>query len=79
MYSFLEIFLVVPLALVLAGWSADRDRRAHTMPNSPTGWSLPSGNIKIRLAAANESPEGTAPLLDETFLPAEPNGRRWLS
>ena len=80
MYTFLKIFLVVLLALVIAGWIADRDRRAHTnIPNSPTGWSLLSSNIKIRSAAANESPEGTALLLDETFLPGDvkyesPNG-----
>jgi len=72
MYSFLKILIVVVLALVLIDWLADRHRRPDTgIPNAPAGWSLLSSNIKIRSAAANESPEGTAPLLDETFLPGD--------
>ena len=72
MYSFLKILIVVVLALVLIDWLADRHRRADTsIPTAPAGWSLLSSNIKIRSAAANESPEGTAPLMDETFLPGD--------
>jgi Protein of unknown function (DUF2905) len=32
---------------------------------------LLSSNLKIRSAMANESPQGTAPLLDESFLPGD--------
>ena len=72
MYSFLKILIVVVLALVLIDWLADRHRRPDTgIPNAPAGWSLLSSNIKIRSAMANESPKGTAPLLDETFLPGD--------
>jgi hypothetical protein len=72
MYTFLRIFIVVLLALALADWVAGRDRRAHTnIPNSPSGWSLVSGEIKLRSAMANERPEGTAALLDETLLPGD--------
>jgi Protein of unknown function (DUF2905) len=80
MYLFLKIFIVALLALALTDWLADRTQRAHTnIPNASNGWSLLSSNIKVRSAAANESPEGTAPLLDETFLPGDvkyesPNG-----
>jgi hypothetical protein len=43
------------------------------------GWASLSSSIKIRSAMANESPNGTAPLLDESFLPGDieyesPNG-----
>jgi Protein of unknown function (DUF2905) len=72
MYSFLKILIVVVLALVLIDWLADRHRRADTsLPNEPAGWSLLSSDIKIRSAMANESPQGTAPLLDESFLPGD--------
>jgi hypothetical protein len=37
----------------------------------PAGWSLLSSDIKIRSAMANESPQGTALLLDESFLPGD--------
>jgi hypothetical protein len=72
MYTFLKIFIVVLLALALADWVADRGRRADTkIPNAPSGWSFVSSEIKLRSAIANERPEGTAALLDETFLPGD--------
>jgi hypothetical protein len=72
MHSFLKILIVVVLALVLIDWLADRHRRADTsIPNEPAGWSLLSSDIRIRSAMANESPQGTAPLLDESFLPGD--------
>jgi len=77
-YSFLRIFVVVVLALVLVDWLADR--RAHTsIPNATPGWSLLSGDIKMAGSAiANESPKGTVPP-GESFLPGDikyesPNG-----
>ena len=71
MYSFLKIFIVVVLALVLIDWLADQQAKSWTnIPNAP-GWASLSSNIKIRSAMANESPKGTAPLLDEIFLPGD--------
>jgi hypothetical protein len=71
MYSFLKIFIVVVLALVLIDWLAGQQAKSWTnIPNAP-GWASLSSNIKIRSAMANESPQGTAPLLDETFLPGD--------
>jgi hypothetical protein len=71
MYSFLKIFIVVVLALVLIDWLAGQQAKSWTnIPNAP-GWVSLSSNIKIRSAMANESPQGTAPLLDETFLPGD--------
>ena len=78
MYTFLRIFIVVLLVLAVADWLAGR--RARTIAaNSPSAWSLVSSDIKLRSAMANESPKGTAPLLEETFLPGDikyesPNG-----
>jgi hypothetical protein len=72
MYSFLKIFGVVVLALILIDWLASRQaERWANIPNPPAGWASLSSNIKIRSAMANESPKGTAPLLDETFLPGD--------
>ena len=72
MYSFLKILVVVVLALVLIDWLAGRQAESWTnIPGAAAGWDSLSSNIKIRSAAANESPEGTAPLLDETFLPGD--------
>ena len=82
MYSFLKILIVVVLALVLIDWLAARDAErwtnipnagqgAERWTNAPAGWASLSSNIKIRSAMANESPKGTAPLLDETFLPGD--------
>ena len=78
MYTFLRIFIVVLLVLAVADWLAGR--RARTIvTNSPSAWSLVSSDIKLRSAMANEKPQGTAPLLEETFLPGDikyesPNG-----
>jgi Protein of unknown function (DUF2905) len=78
MYTFLRIFIVVLLVLAVADWVATR--RARTIvTNSPSAWSLVSSDIKLRSAIANEKPEGTALLLEETFLPGDikyesPNG-----
>jgi len=70
-YSFLKIFIVVMLAIVLIDWLAGRQAQSWTnIPNAP-GWASLSSNFKIRSAMANESPQGTAPLLDETFLPGD--------
>lgn len=75
MYSFLKILIVVVLVLVLVDWLADRHRRADTsIPSAPAGWSLLSSNIEIRSAAANESPEGTAPHLPGEVKYESPNG-----
>jgi hypothetical protein len=85
MHSFLRIFIVVLLALVLVDWIVDRHRRADVnAPNTPAGWSLLSGDVKVpagwsllsgdvkvRSAVANESPKGTAPVLAESFLPGD--------
>jgi hypothetical protein len=72
MYSFLKILIVVVLALVLIDWLAGRQAESWTnIPNAAAGWASLSSNIKIRSAMANESPKGTAPLLDETFLPGD--------
>jgi len=71
MYSFLKILIVVVLALVLIDWLAGQQAKSWTnIPNAP-GWASLSSNFKIRSAMANESPQGTAPLLDETFLPGD--------
>ena len=70
-YSFLKIFIVVMLAIVLIDWLAGRQAQSWTnIPNAPE-WASLSSNFKIRSAMANESPQGTAPLLDETFLPGD--------
>jgi Protein of unknown function (DUF2905) len=70
MYTFFKIFIVVLLVLAVADWVAAR--RAHTnVTNSPSGWSLVSNDIKLRSATANERPEGTAALVDETLLPGD--------
>jgi hypothetical protein len=81
MYSFLKILIVVVLALVLIDWLAARAAERWTnIPNAGQGaerwtnvpgWASLSSNFKIRSAMANESPKGTAPLLDETFLPGD--------
>jgi Protein of unknown function (DUF2905) len=72
MYSFLKMLIVVVLALVLIDWLAGRQAESWTnIPNAAAGWASLSSNIKIRSAMANESPKGTAPLLDETFLPGD--------
>jgi hypothetical protein len=69
---FWRLCLCLAIALVLIDWLADRRRRADTsIPNVPAGWSLLSSDIKIRSAMANESPQGTALLLDESFLPGD--------
>ena len=78
MYTFLRIFIVVLLVLAVADWLAGR-RARNIVANSPSAWSLVSSDIKLRSAMANESPKGTAPLLEETFLPGDikyesPNG-----
>jgi hypothetical protein len=70
MYSFLKIFIVVLLVLAVADWLAGR-RAITIVTNSPSAWSLVSSDIKLRSAMANESPKGTAPLLEETFLPGD--------
>jgi hypothetical protein len=69
MYTFLKIFIVVLIVLAVADWIAGRPRTNVT--NLPSGWSLVSNDIKLRSAMANESPEGTAPVLDETLLPGD--------
>jgi hypothetical protein len=70
MYTFLKMFIVVLLVLAVADWVAGR--RAHTnIPNSPSGWSLVSNDVELRSAMANERPEGTAALVDETLLPGD--------
>jgi len=72
MYSFFKIFIVVVLALVLVDWFVGRHaERWANIPNAPTGWAAVASNIKIRSAMANESPTGTAPLLEESFLPGD--------
>jgi hypothetical protein len=72
MYTFLRIFIVVVLALVLIDWLAGEQAKSWTnVPNAPPGWASLSSNITIRSAMANESPKGTAPLLEETFLPGD--------
>ena len=72
MYSFLKILIVVLLALVFIDWLAGQQAKSWTnIPNGPAGWASLSSNIKIRSAMANESPKGTAPLLDESFLPGD--------
>ena len=78
MYTFLRIFIVVLLVLAVADWVATR-RAPTIVTNSPSAWSLVSSDIKLRSAMANEKPEGTASLLEETFLPGDikyesPNG-----
>jgi hypothetical protein len=70
MHAFLKIFIVVVLALAFIDWLADRDRRADTGIPNAAGWSLLSGDIKIRSVVANENPKGTAPL-GEAFLPGD--------
>jgi hypothetical protein len=77
MYTFLRIFIVVLLVLAVADWVAAR--RSTIVTNSPSAWSLVSSDIKLRSAIGNEKPEGTAVLLEETFLPGDikyesPNG-----
>jgi hypothetical protein len=81
MYTFLKIFIAVLLVLAVADWIAGRQAKNWTnIPNRvPAGWASLSSNITIRSAMANESPKGTAPLLDETSLPGDieyenPNG-----
>ena len=82
MYTFLRILIVVVLALVLIDCLAGEQAKSWTnIPNAPAGWASLSSNLKIRSAMANESPQGTAPLLEETFLPGDieyvsPNGKR---
>ena len=82
MYTFLKILIVMVLALVLIDWIAGQQAKSWTnIPNAPPGWASLSSNFKIRSAMANESPQGTAPLMDETFLPGDmeyvsPNGKR---
>jgi hypothetical protein len=82
MFTFLKILIVVVLALVLIDWIAGQQAKSWTnIPNAPAGWASVSSNFKIRSAMANESPQGTAPLLEETFLPGDfeyvsPNGTR---
>jgi hypothetical protein len=72
MYTFLKIFIAVLLVLAVADWVAGRNAQRWTnIPNAPAGWASASNNIEIRSAMANESPKGTAPLLDETFLPGD--------
>jgi hypothetical protein len=72
MYSFLKIFIVVVLALVLVDWLAGQHAKSWTnIPDAPAGWASLSSNLKIRSAMANESPQGTAPLMDESFLPGD--------
>jgi hypothetical protein len=72
MYTFLKIFIAVLLVLAVADWVAGRQAKSWTnIPNAPAGWASLSSNITIRSAMANESPKGTAPLLDETFLPGD--------
>jgi hypothetical protein len=72
MYTFLKIFIAVLLVLAVADWVAGRQAQSSTnIPNAPAGWASLSSNITIRAAMANESPKGTAPLLDETFLPGD--------
>jgi hypothetical protein len=70
MYTFLKIFIVVLIVLAVADWIAGRRARTN-VTNLPSGWSLVSNDIKLRSAMANESPEGTAPVLDETLLPGD--------
>ena len=77
--TFLKILIVLVLALVLIDWIAGQQAKSWT--NAPAGWASVSSNFKIRSAMANESPQGTAPLMDETFLPGDieyvsPNGKR---
>jgi hypothetical protein len=80
MYTFLKLFIVVLLALAFADWVATRQAKSWTnIPKAPAGWASLSSNIAIRSAMANESPQGTAALVDETFLPGDieyenPNG-----
>src|SRR5215469_5048717 len=70
MYTFLRIFIVVLLVLAVADWLAGR--RARTIEtNSPSTWSLVSSDIKLKSVMANEKPEETAVLLDETLLPGD--------
>jgi hypothetical protein len=72
MYAFLKILIVVVLALVLIDWIAGQQAKSWTnIPNAPAGWASVSSNFKVRSAMANESPQGTAPLLEETFLPGD--------
>jgi hypothetical protein len=72
MYTFLKIFIAVLLVLAVADWVAGRQAKSWSnIPNAPAGWSSLSSNFKIRSAMANESPKGTAPLLEETFLPGD--------
>jgi Protein of unknown function (DUF2905) len=72
MYSFLKIFIVVLLALVLIDWIADRDRHADTnIPNATSGWAFLTSDIKIASSAiANENPKGIVPP-GESFLPGD--------
>jgi hypothetical protein len=72
MYLFLKLFIVVLLALAFADWVATRQATSWTnLPKAPAGWASLSSNLKIRSAMANESPQGIAPLLDESFLPGD--------
>jgi len=72
MYMFLKIFIAVLLVLAVADWVAGRQAQSWTnIPNAPAGWASLSNNITIRSAMANESPKGTAPPMDETFLPGD--------
>jgi hypothetical protein len=72
MHTFLRILIVVLLALVLIDWLAGQQAKSWTtIPNAPAGWASLSSNIAIRSAVANESPKGTSPLLEETFLPGD--------
>jgi hypothetical protein len=72
MYSFLKIFIVMLAVLILIDWLAGQHAKSWTnIPNASAGWTLLSSNLKIRSAMANESPQGTAPMLAESFLPGD--------
>jgi hypothetical protein len=72
MYWFFRIFIVVLAVLILIDWLAGQHAKSWAnIPNAPAGWALLPSNLKIRSAMANESPQGTAPLLDESFLPGD--------
>ena len=75
MYSFLKIFIVVVLVLVLIDWLADRDRRADTkIPNATPGWALLSGDIKPNATSGWSFLSGNINIASSPIANESPNG-----